>query len=141
MTKNPPSLGSLATPRPSTTKKNRVAEPANEVSKRTHIAAHHRGALMKIPLETIQAFVADEKYVVVYHDGGEVVISDSLKTLETDIADTFLRIHRNALVAKIRIKSMKDNLIKLTDSDLELTVSRRHLSTVRRFIRTGNHEK
>ena len=51
-------------------------------------------------MSDIRYLRADQKYVSVRRAGGEVIIDESLCELETEFADIFLRIHRNALVAK-----------------------------------------
>ena len=42
---------------------------------------------------------AEEKYVVVHHARGEDLIEESLKSLEEEFGERFVRIHRNCLVA------------------------------------------
>jgi len=56
--------------------------------------------LRLIPLETIFYLQAEEKYVTVYHNGGEELIEQSLRSLEEEFAAQFIRIHRNCLVAR-----------------------------------------
>lgn len=68
--------------------------------RRTHLSASLRGSLRLIPIEDIYYLQADEKYVVVHHSRGEDLIEESLKSLEVEFADTFLRIHRNCLVSQ-----------------------------------------
>lgn len=109
-------------------------------SKRRHICARMRGNLELIPIEDIVYFQADQKYVTVRHNKGEVIIEESLKSLEGDLSDRFIRIHRNALVAKNRITGLAKSDIGRTQVTLDkiddqLEVSRRHLAEVRRFVR------
>ena len=109
-------------------------------SSRKHICARMRGNLELIPIEDVVYFQADQKYVTVRHNGGEVIIEESLKSLETDLADRFIRIHRNALVAKSRITGLTKSDVGRTQITLDkvrdqLEVSRRHLAEVRRFVR------
>src|SRR5690348_9186232 len=66
---------------------------------RSHLSARLRGSLRLIPIEDVHYLQAEEKYVVVHHARGEDLIEESLKSLETEFADRFLRIHRNCLVA------------------------------------------
>jgi two-component system response regulator AlgR len=66
---------------------------------RSHLSARLRGSLRLIPIEDIHYLQAEEKYVVVHHARGEDLIEESLKSLETEFASQFLRIHRNCLVA------------------------------------------
>lgn len=109
-------------------------------SSRKHICARMRGNLELIPIEDVVYFQADQKYVTVRHNGGEVIIEESLKSLETDLADRFIRIHRNALVSKSRITGLTKSDVGRTQITLDkvrdqLEVSRRHLAEVRRFVR------
>ena len=76
------------------------APPALAAGKqRSHLSARLRGSLRLIPIEDIHYLQAEEKYVVVHHARGEDLIEESLKSLETEFASHFLRIHRNCLVA------------------------------------------
>ena len=107
---------------------------------RKHICARMRGNLELIPIDEIIYFQADQKYVTVRHEAGEVIIEESLKSLENDFSDRFLRIHRNALVSKSRISGLEKTdvgrtKVVLNEVDDQLEVSRRHLSEVRRFVR------
>lgn len=108
---------------------------------RTHICARLHGNLRLIPIDDIFYFQADQKYVSVRHRQGEVLIEEPLKSLETELAPRFLRIHRNALVATAYVKG----LMKSSDGGVHvafeginerLEVSRRHLSEVRQYLRS-----
>jgi two-component system response regulator AlgR len=68
-------------------------------ARRSHIAARSREGLRLIPIEEVQYFLADQKYTTVAHLGGEELIEDSLRLLESEFGAAFVRIHRNALVA------------------------------------------
>lgn len=107
---------------------------------RKHICARMRGNLELIPIEDVVYFQADQKYVTVRHKKGEVIIEESLKSLESDLSDRFIRIHRNALVSKSAISGLSKSSIGRTQVVLDnvkdqLEVSRRHLAEVRRFVR------
>lgn len=116
-----------------------VNEQAEIGSVRTHISARHRGGLLLVPIDDVLFFHADQKYVTVYHTGGEVLIEDSLKSLETEFGDQVLRIHRNALVMKRALVGMERSLrgqfhVILKDSEERPEISRRHVSTVKRAL-------
>lgn len=107
---------------------------------RKHICARMRGNLELIPIEDVYYFQADQKYVTVRHKNGEVIIEESLKSLESDLSEKFIRIHRNALVAKSRISGLaKTNIgrikVQIDKIEDELEVSRRHVAEIRRFVR------
>jgi two-component system response regulator AlgR len=75
-----------------------VANAAREPARRSHIGVRGRDGLKLIPVDEIFCFHADQKYTTVKHVNGEDLIEDSLKTLEEEFSQNFVRIHRNALV-------------------------------------------
>lgn len=74
-------------------------ELMEEKVQRQQIAAKTYRGLELIPVENIYYFLADQKYVTVRHKNGSVLIDETLKDLETEFADRFIRIHRNALIS------------------------------------------
>lgn len=97
---------------------------------RRHICARVRGELRLVPIDEVIYFRADLKYVTVRHDGGEVLIEESLRTLEQEFATRFVRVHRNALCAIDRIMALERDAeghsrIRLRGADETLEVSRR----------------
>jgi two-component system response regulator AlgR len=75
--------------------------------RRTHLCARMRGSLRLIPIEDVHYLQAEEKYVVVHHARGEDLIEESLKTLEDEFGERFVRIHRNCLVARAAIRGFE----------------------------------
>jgi two-component system, LytTR family, response regulator AlgR len=121
-----------------------VALKQGKVEPRGHVCTRRHGELKLIPVGDVHCFVADQKYVTVVHDDGEDLIEDSLKALEHEFADRFVRIHRSALVAIGCIEALTKNAdgqleIRLRNSDAgsrhELVVSRRHVADVRRRLK------
>lgn len=109
--------------------------------RRQHISARLGGELRLIPVDEICYFMAEHKYVTVKHRQGTVLIEESLRTLEKEFEDIFLRVHRNALVAVACISALeKDRAgghkIKMRGIEDTLEVSRRHLPTVRKAMKT-----
>jgi len=109
-------------------------------SKRKFISARVRGNIELVPLADIYYFHAEHKYVDVRHKGGELLIEESLKSLENEFAESFLRIHRNALVAKRHISGFSKNKqghwrVTFRDIDASLEVSRRHTAQVRKIVK------
>ena len=121
-----------------------AAAEANLDMQRKHVCAHAHGELKLIPVEEITSFIADQKYVSVDHDNGKDLIDDSLKSLEAEFGDHFVRIHRGALIAVERIDRVERNSegksrIVLRDNsqveDKELIISRRHVAEVKRRLK------
>jgi len=109
-------------------------------TRRTHISAISQGKIVMIPIEQVQCFRADNKYVSVYQGGRETLIDESLKDLEEEFADRFLRIHRNALVSLDHIVVLEKTndgsyLLQLRDMAEKLTVSRRHIADIRQKLK------
>ncbi|HEV7165527.1 MAG TPA: LytTR family DNA-binding domain-containing protein [Gammaproteobacteria bacterium] len=110
---------------------------------RRHICAKLRDKLHVVPVESVLCFVADQKYVTVYHTGGELLIDESLKDLEQEFAGRFLRVHRNALVAVAQVERLeKDETghlqVYMRGLAQPLEVSRRLVSEVRERLRAGH---
>lgn len=125
--------------RPTRAQLARLMEEDNP-SARSHICARIRGRLELVPIEDVFYFQADQKYVTVRHQGGEVIIEDSLKSLEDEFAPRFLRIHRNALASTQHIAGMERSRegrfeVMFREVDDRLEVSRRHVAEVRRFLK------
>jgi two-component system response regulator AlgR len=78
-------------------------------ARRSHIAARRREGLRLIPLEEVQYFLADQKYTTVCHVNGEDLIEDSLRLLESEFGQAFVRIHRNTLVAVRYLERIERN--------------------------------
>jgi two-component system response regulator AlgR len=119
-----------------------AGQPVIPSGRRRTISAHYRGGLQTVPIENIVYLQADNKYVTVRHTGGEILIDESLKSLEDEFPDLFLRIHRNALVAKSRLFGLEKgndggSEVRLHGCDERLPVSRRHLAEIRRWLRSG----
>ncbi len=103
---------------------------AGAEGRRTHIAARNREGLKLIPLDEVLYFLADQKYTTVRHAHGEDLIEDSLRLLESEFAQGFVRIHRNALVGVKHLERIERNgegqyFVRLRGCDAPLAVSRR----------------
>jgi two-component system response regulator AlgR len=129
---------------------NELVDGSKLESRRNHVCARMHDELRLVPLDDIRFFSAEQKYVVVHHANGEDLIDDSLKSLEQEFFDRFVRIHRSALVAVDKIEKLEKTtdgrtLVMLRNTTLdedntpgdELVVSRRHLATVRRRLKGG----
>lgn len=107
---------------------------------RDRICVRVRGSLQLIPVGDIRYFQADQKYVTVCTLEQSVLIEETLKSLEDEFSDRFVRIHRNALVARDYITGMeKDNegrlYVRLAGIDSLLEVSRRHAAQIRKLVK------
>lgn len=72
---------------------------------RSHLSIHERDRVILVPIEDIIYLRAELKYITVRTREHEYLLEESLTNLETELAETFLRLHRNCLVAKQSISS------------------------------------
>jgi two-component system response regulator AlgR len=107
---------------------------------RRNVCARVRGELRLIPIEEVAYFRADLKYVTVRHQHGEVLIEESLKALEDEFGERFVRVHRNALVAVAAIEALERDAegharVRLRGISETLEVSRREVAAVKDRLR------
>ncbi len=120
-----------------------VAHKSDLPSRRSHVCARVQDQLKLIAIEDITRFHADQKYVRVHHGGGEHLIDESLKALEIEFSEQFVRIHRGALVSIAHIESIGKAadgqilvVLRNTPDDADgLIISRRHLADVKRRLK------
>ena len=120
-----------------------IAAVGAEEGPRAQICARLGGEMELVPIGDVLYFLAEHKYVTVRHRHGEVLVEESLKALEREFSDRFLRIHRNALVAEAWVGGLRRNAngrhsVWFKGIDDTLEVSRRHLPAVRKRLRSGN---
>ena len=73
------------------------------------------------------------------HKNGSVLIDETLKDLEQEFPEQFIRIHRNALVAVAYLDGLEvlgagQYQVRCRELDERLAVSRRHLPSLRERI-------
>jgi two-component system response regulator AlgR len=128
---------------PLTTRPQRaIVEQKDASGRRRHLSAHYRGGVQTVLIEDVLYLLAEQKYVTVRHAGGRMLIDESLKSLEQEFPERFVRIHRNALVAIEQLVGLEKaadgaSLAVLAGCEERLPVSRRHLPEIRRFLRHG----
>ena len=118
----------------------RVQHESVAATARTHLCARVRGNLLLVPVGEIEYLLAEDKYTVVHHANGEVLIEEPLKALESEFGDRFVRIHRNCLVARTSLGGLiraSDERVfaQIAGRDIQLEVSRRNLPGVRRLVK------
>ncbi|MBV1911730.1 MAG: LytTR family DNA-binding domain-containing protein [Kangiellaceae bacterium] len=106
---------------------------------RTNITAKISGNIKLIPVKDIIYFQAEQKYVTVKYLNGETIIEDTLKELQTEFPETFVRVHRNAIVSKkfitgIHRDTQGHSFVILSEDNKQLEISRRHLSEIKKLM-------
>lgn len=109
---------------------------------------HDRGRTERVPLSDIWYLKAELKYVTVRTQGRSYIYDGSLHELEQAHPDRWLRIHRNALVARHRLRALEKGhdpldqteawLLALEGVEERLPVSRRQLAAVREALAGGS---
>ena len=107
---------------------------------RSHISAKTRRGVELIPLDDVRYFIADHKYVTVYHGHGEHLLDETLKELEEEFSQRFLRIHRNALVSVKHIEAIERTMqgqyqVRLSNTEMRPIVSRRHVGGLKALLK------
>lgn len=99
----------------------------------------HRGGWIKVPVSDVLCFRAVDKYTGVKTLQHEYLTETSLNELQKRYADSFVRIHRSALVARHCIASLEQNeygwAVRLHGMKELLPVSRRQLPQVKEGFR------
>jgi two-component system response regulator AlgR len=102
-----------------------------------------RGRTERVPLPEVLYFKAELKYVTVRTAARTYILDGSLSELEEKYPVQFLRIHRNALVARRAVRALEKHddpeegegwAVRLNGLDELLSVSRRQLAAVREAI-------
>lgn len=114
--------------------------PTQANPQRSHITAKTRRGVELIALDDVRYFIADQKYVTVYHLGGEHLLDETLKELEEEFGENFLRIHRNALISVRHIEAVERNpqgqyQVRLSDTEHKPVVSRRHAGSLKTLLK------
>ncbi len=108
--------------------------------RRSHLSVRARNQIRLIPFEEVRYFQAEQKYVTVFHAGGEDLIEESLRALEEELTADFVRIHRNTLVALRCIEAIERGadgqyLVRLRGANCTLPASRRLAAELLRRFR------
>ena len=105
-----------------------------------------RGRTERIPLAEVLYLKAELKYITVRTALRSYILDGSLSELEERHAAWFMRIHRNALIARRAVRALERHFdaeegegwaVRLSGLDELLVVSRRQLSAVRDAMSSG----
>lgn len=70
---------------------------------RSHLTVRDRGRVLLVPVHEILYLRAEQKYVTIRTAARELLTEESLTALESEFGARFVRVHRNALVARAAI--------------------------------------
>jgi two-component system response regulator AlgR len=121
-------------------------------SKRQHFSVQERDRLLLVPIPDVLYLKAELKYVTLRTKVRDYLIEESLMSIEEELAATFVRVHRNALVARAAIigveraaqavdadgegeKGSESWQVILRDIDDRLPISRRQWPVVKALVK------
>ncbi len=114
---------------------------SERLAARQHVAVRIRDELKLIPLKEVRYFRADQKYVTVRHARGEDLLDESLRALEDEFAQSFVRVHRSLLVSVAHIEALErvadGHVLRVRGEAEPLPVSRRQLADLKQRLRGG----
>ena len=107
-----------------------------------------RGRLVRVPVTEVLYFKAELKYVTLRTAVHTYVLDEALAELEQRLGDRFLRVHRNALVARNAVRALERRAlsgegddeggegwaVRMAPVDEWLAVSRRQVAAVREAL-------
>ncbi len=107
---------------------------------RRHLSVSERGRITLVPVGDILYLKAELKYVTIRTAEREYLLEESLTRLEEEFAEAFVRVHRNCLAAKARIRGCEKGeeqegeqgwVVLLDGCEEKLAVSRRQWPLVK----------
>jgi two-component system, LytTR family, response regulator AlgR len=107
------------------------------------LVVHDRGRLVRVPVAEVLYLKAELKYVTLRTAEHEYLLDDALADLEQRLGEGFVRVHRNALVARRAVRALERRgaegsdegwAVRVAPADEWLAVSRRQLATVREAL-------
>jgi len=128
------------------------AAPADATPDAPVLVVSDRGRVLRLPLAEILYLKAELKYVTLRTATRRYVLDDALGDLEQRLGSGFLRIHRNALVARRAVRELQRRpasepapdeaggegwALRVAPTDEWLAVSRRQLAAVRQALAEG----
>lgn len=124
------------------------APPPAEPAEVPVIIVSDRGRIVRVPVAEVLYLKAELKYVTLRTAAHTHVLDDSLSDLEDRLGERFLRVHRNALVARHAVRALERRIVagegdeeggevwavRIAPVDEWLAVSRRQVAAVREAL-------
>jgi len=127
----------------------RLAQRASEHTEdEASIVVNDRGRVLRVPVSQVLYLKAELKYVTLRTVDHTYVLDEALSDLEQRLGPRFLRLHRNALVARKAVRALERRTIagegdddageawavRVSPTDEWLAVSRRQVAAVREAV-------
>jgi two-component system response regulator AlgR len=132
------------------TLRGRSSATAEATPRRAHFTVHERDRLLLVPVTDVLYLKAELKYVTLRTRTRDYLIEDSLSSIEEELEDVFVRVHRNTLVARKAIMGVERGVVGadgegergqeawqviLRDVAERLPISRRQWPVVKALVR------
>lgn len=126
------------------------SDGAEATPRRAHFTVHERDRLLLVPVTDVLYLKAELKYVTLRTRTRDYLIEDSLSSIEEELDDVFVRVHRNTLVARKAIMGVERGVVGadgegergqeawqviLRDVTERLPISRRQWPVVKALVR------
>ena len=107
------------------------------------VVIQERGRTERVPLSEVVYFKAELKYVTVRTVQRSYILDGSLNELEARYGEQFLRVHRNALIARRAVRALEKHYepeegegwaVRLLGVEEPVAVSRRQMAAVRSLL-------
>jgi two-component system response regulator AlgR len=118
-------------------------QPPAAVAEVPMLVVHDRGRVLRLPIDEVLVLRAELKYVTLRTAQHSYVLDDALSDLEQRLGERFIRVHRNALVARHAVRALERRedlrhdegwVVRVAPSDELIAVSRRQLAAVREAL-------
>jgi len=99
--------------------------------------------IMRLPVNNLLYFAAENKYVAAYHLNGKIMLDESLISLEQKYPNYLVRINRHILVAINKISVLENTKfgngrLHLYHANQPFTVTRRYMKNLRQILTANN---
>jgi two-component system response regulator AlgR len=124
--------------------KEKRVQVAEEESPQETLLIQDRGRVERVPLAEVRYLKSEFKYLTVRTASRSYILEGSLSEFEERYSERFVRVHRNALVARAAIRKLErlaatDDAegwtVRLDDIAEPISVSRRQLASVREALK------
>lgn len=116
---------------------------------RQHFSVQERGRVLLVPVNDVIYLRAEQKYVSLRTKTREYLIEESLVSIEEEMKERLVRVHRNALVARAAILGVEKGVLQeegsekaqdvwqviLRDVDERLPISRRQWAVIKSLVK------
>jgi len=99
----------------------------------------HGNDLVSLAIDEIYCFISEDKYTTMHCQLGEIIIDDSLLSLEKKFPNQLLRINRNALINTSELygihRANSQAFVKLKSTNFQPQISRRNITKIKELLK------